>query len=199
MWYVCSEDVRIPVNHVGGREGDTVKAAVRVNGAPAAQHVGAFSAFTCEVTGLLKPTGNVLEIVADNAYDPDVPPTEGDFTVFGGVYRDVWWIEKPAVCVDPLRHVRLHPDAATGRVRAEVPVSGGPDEVQTFDFGAPELWSPESPRLYRLTVTAGTDRVTVPFGFGRSRCARTGSTSTACGGSCAASAAIRTASARAGP
>lgn len=146
-------------------DGVSVKAAVRVNGAPAAQHVGAFSAFTCEVTGLLKPTGNVLEIVADNAYDPDVPPTEGDFTVFGGVYRDVWWIEKPAVCVDPLRHVRLHPDAATGRVRAEVPVSGGPDEVQTFDFGAPELWSPESPRLYRLTVTAGTDRVTVPFGF----------------------------------
>lgn len=29
MWYVCSENVRIPVNHVGGREGDTVKAAVR--------------------------------------------------------------------------------------------------------------------------------------------------------------------------
>lgn len=29
VWYVCSENVRIPVNHVGGREGDTVKAAVR--------------------------------------------------------------------------------------------------------------------------------------------------------------------------
>ena len=26
---VCSENVRIPVNHVGGREGDTVKTAVR--------------------------------------------------------------------------------------------------------------------------------------------------------------------------
>ena len=29
VWYVCSENVRIPVNHVGGKEGDTVKAAVR--------------------------------------------------------------------------------------------------------------------------------------------------------------------------
>ena len=29
VWYVCSENVRIPVNHVGGREGDTVKTAVR--------------------------------------------------------------------------------------------------------------------------------------------------------------------------
>ena len=29
VWCVCSEKVRIPVNHVGGREGDTVKTAVR--------------------------------------------------------------------------------------------------------------------------------------------------------------------------
>ena len=29
VWCVCSENVRIPVNHVGGREGDTVKTAVR--------------------------------------------------------------------------------------------------------------------------------------------------------------------------
>ena len=29
VWCVCSENVRIPVNHVGGMEGDTVKTAVR--------------------------------------------------------------------------------------------------------------------------------------------------------------------------
>ena len=29
VWCVCSENVRIPVNHVGGREGDPVKTAVR--------------------------------------------------------------------------------------------------------------------------------------------------------------------------
>ena len=28
-WYICAGNVRIPVNHVGGSEGDTVKAAVR--------------------------------------------------------------------------------------------------------------------------------------------------------------------------
>ena len=146
-------------------DGVSIKAEVRVNGRTAARHVGAFTGFTCEVTDLLKPKGNVLEIVADNSHDPDVPPNEGDFTMYGGLYRDVWWIEKPQVCVDPLRSVRLMPDVATGVVRAEVPVSGGSDLVQTFSFGKPELWSPENPRLYRLTVTAGTDRVTVPFGF----------------------------------
>ena len=146
-------------------DGVSITAEVRVNGQLAARHEGAFSGFACEVTKFLKPTGNELEIVADNACDPDLPPNEGDFTMYGGVYRDVWWIEKPTVCVDPLRAVRLSPDAETGVVRAEVPVSGGADQVQTFAFGKPELWSPENPRLYRLTVTAGTDRVTIPFGF----------------------------------
>jgi len=146
-------------------DGVSIFAEVRVNGRTATRHVGAFTGFTCEVTAFLEPTGNVLEIVADNTYDPDVPPNEGDFTMYGGVCRDVWWIEKPTVCVDPLRTVRLTPDVRTGVVRAEVPVSGGPDEVQTVAFGKPEPWSPENPRLYRMTVTAGTDRVTIPFGF----------------------------------
>ena len=146
-------------------DGVSIVAEVRVNGRMATRHVGAFTGFSCEVTEFLGPTGNVLEIVADNTYDPDVPPNEGDFTMYGGVYRDVWWVEKPTVCVDPLRSVRLSPDVQTGVVRAEVPVSGGPDEVQVVSFGKPELWSPENPRLYWMTVTAGTDRVTIPFGF----------------------------------
>lgn len=146
-------------------DGVSIKAEVRVNGRVATRHEGAFTAFTCEITDLLQASGNSLEIVADNSYDPDVPPNEGDFTMYGGVYRDVWLINKPAVCVDPLRNVRVIPDAATGRVRAEVPVSGAADSVQDFTFVSPELWSPENPKLYTLTITAGTDRVSVPFGF----------------------------------
>lgn len=146
-------------------DGVSVKAEIRVNGKTATRHVGAFSGFSCEVTKLLKPTENKLDIIADNTYDPNVPPNEGDFTMYGGVYRDVWWIEKPMICVDPLRQVRIFPDVETGEVRAEVPVSGGSDFVQVASFGKPELWCPENPRLYRITVTAGTDRVTIPFGF----------------------------------
>lgn len=146
-------------------DGVSIKAEVRVNGKLAGRHVGAFSGFTFEVTELLKESGNELEITADNTYDPEVPPNEGDFTMYGGVYRDVWWITKPEVCIDPLRNVRVHADCETGEVRAEVPVSGGEDEVQKFSFGKPELWSPENPKLYAVTVTAGTDRATVKFGF----------------------------------
>lgn len=28
-WYICDEQIRLPINHVGGKEGDTVRAAVR--------------------------------------------------------------------------------------------------------------------------------------------------------------------------
>lgn len=39
------------------------------------------------------PTGNELEIEVDNFADPDVPPFAADFTVYGGLYRDVQLIE----------------------------------------------------------------------------------------------------------
>ena len=154
-------------------EGVSSKAEVRVNGAVAGRHAGAFTAFCFEITDLLKPVGNTLEIVADNTYDTDVPPISGDFSMFGGVYRDVWLIETPRVCISPLerggRGVALEPNAETGEVIARVSVLGGTNEVQRFDFGKPELWSPENPRLYtvkvRIRQQGCADEVEETFGF----------------------------------
>ena len=39
-------------------------------------------------TGLLQSGGNRLRVVADNSYDRNVPPISGDFSLFGGIYRD---------------------------------------------------------------------------------------------------------------
>ncbi len=76
------------------------KATVRVNGVEIGRHVGAFTAFTFEATNWMKPSGNVLEIEADNTIDPDVPPRVGDWTMFGGVYRKVELIETGRICID---------------------------------------------------------------------------------------------------
>ena len=164
--------------------GVSIKAIVRVNGAEVGRHAGAFTAFCLEITKFLKPAGNTLEVVADNRYDPDVPPIVGDFTMYGGVYRDVELIETDPVCIDPTVDggpgVRIDADGA-GRVKVAVHVSGATDarivhaicgrEYATDSFVVPNVmrWSPETPQTYELvtTVTKGTsrDRVVQVIGF----------------------------------
>ena len=162
--------------------GVSVKAILRVNGREVGRHRGAFTAFAFEVTDFLRPRGNVLEIIADNTLDEDVPPIVGDFTLYGGVYRDVALIETDPVCIDPVTDgadgVVLEPDAATGEVVAHVRVLGGTNEVQRFRFANPRLWSPETPHLYAVTVQVtqrgSADSVRIPFGFRTVRLDETG-------------------------
>ena len=149
------------------------KATVKVNGRLAGTHAGAFTAFTVEATALLKPTGNVLEVVADNRYDLDLAPLSADYTLMGGIYREVEWLETPAVCIDPVTDgadgVVLDIDTngtVVATVRVLSPGGASATEVQTFRFDSPELWSPERPKLYSVHVEiASGDAIDVPFGF----------------------------------
>lgn len=167
------------------------KATVRVNGREAGRHEGAFTAFCFDVTGLLKPEGNVLEIIADNRIDKDIPPIEADFTMFGGIYRDVWLIETDELRIDPTVDgapgVEIAADADSGEVVVSVRAKGAaawrttctvegpglsePFATESTRFALPGFrrWSPESPNVYRLTVAVAadgqSDAVTLPFGF----------------------------------
>lgn len=145
------------------------KAEVYVNGRFAGSHVGAFTAFAFEVTDLLRSSDNVLEVVADNRWDPDVAPLSADYTLFGGIYRGVEWIETPQVCIDPVTDgaCGVELDVNTnGTVKAKIRILGGPDEERVFKVENPELWSPESPKLYEreFAIESG-DSVKVRFGF----------------------------------
>lgn len=146
-------------------DGVSQRAAVRVNGRLVARHVGAFTPFKCEITRHLKPTDNWLEVDADNRFDPDVPPVNADFSLLGGLYRHVTLVETPQVCIDPTRPIRLWPDAKTGKVRAEIPVSGAPDEVREYAVENHRLWSPEEPNLYPIVIRVGEDEVVKKVGF----------------------------------
>lgn len=155
-------------------DGASQVAVVRVNGREIGRHCGAFTGFTFEITEALKRDGtDVLEIDVDNHYHPDIPPIHADFSLFGGLYRDVWLIETDAVCIDPTVDgacgVRVVPDAKTGEVTAHVRVSGGTNEVRRLYYRDFELWTPENPRLYTLNVRldqgGSRDEVSVRFGF----------------------------------
>ena len=150
-------------------DGVSRMAEVYVNGQFAGRHAGAFTAFAFEVTRLLHPSNNVMDVVVDNRWNPEVAPLSADYTLFGGIYRDVEWIETPQICIDPVTDgaCGVEVDAkADGSVHARIRVLGGPDEERDFRIEKPELWSPENPKLYEETFRiASGDEVKVRFGF----------------------------------
>ena len=83
-------------------EGVSQDATVWLNGKRLGRRQGAFTAFCFELTHLLKPHGNELRVEVTNALDPMIAPLEGDFTIFGGIYRPVSLQVLPATCFTPL-------------------------------------------------------------------------------------------------
>ncbi len=71
-------------------------AEVYVNGTRAALHEGGYTAFNVDITPYVRAGENRIAVRADNTLD-DTPTLSGDFTMFGGIYRDVWLVTTPEV------------------------------------------------------------------------------------------------------
>ena len=67
-------------------------ATVYCNGRELGTHKGGFSTFRYDLTPTMKAQGNVLTVVVSNAVS-DIYPQTADFTFYGGLYRDVNFIE----------------------------------------------------------------------------------------------------------
>lgn len=155
-------------------DGASRRATVRINGQVAGSHLGAYTAFCVEATDFLKPTGNVLEVDVDNFWDIDCAPLSADYTLQGGIYREVDWIETPSVCIDPVadgaRGVAVYPET-NGTVKVFVRVNAAREvasstELQTYHIPNPELWTPENPKLYPLHIEIPSgDAIDLRIGF----------------------------------
>jgi beta-galactosidase len=75
---------------------------VYVNGTQVGTHRGNFGAFCFDVSTEMRPgQDNLVAVRVDNAHNPDIPPLRGDFTIFGGLYRDVHLLVLNPVSIDP--------------------------------------------------------------------------------------------------
>ncbi len=102
-------------------------ATVYCNGRELGTHKGGFSTFRYELTPAMKAEGNVLTVAVTNGVS-DIYPQTADFTFYGGLYRDVNFIEVNDIHFDLLKDgtsgvfVTAH---CTGKTRLDLfPVNG---------------------------------------------------------------------------
>lgn len=158
---------------------------VFLNGEYVGMHRGGSTPAYWNITELLKPTNRIL-IAVDSTRRPEQVPTENtDWFNYGGVYRDIALIRVPKLHIQNFR-IALVPDGTFHHITAKVALSQPVTETAVLSIpelniqqsialengvgevtldAAPELWTPESPKLYDVEVTCGEDAVHDRVGF----------------------------------
>jgi len=78
-------------------------ANVWINGSYLGEHQGGFAAFVFDVTPYVNIGGdNVIAVEVNNSFSPNLPPLNADFTMWGGIYRDVHLLVTDPVQISPL-------------------------------------------------------------------------------------------------
>ncbi len=177
--------------HIGAAN---YKSFVWVNQMRICDHEGGFTPFDCEVTSALKPGSNFVVIAVDSTREVDAIPSVGiDWFNYGGLTRDVSLVSVPERFIDDYDihlkrettfslpnaktlagYVHVVGAAAGTSITLRIPEAGVDVSLLTNAEGnAPfevkakklDLWSPQDPRLYRVELTAGLDKLSDDIGF----------------------------------
>ncbi len=159
-----------------------------LNGESLCEHEGGFTPFNCDASKLLKSGANFI-VIAVNAtrHTDDVPAAVTDWWNYGGITRDVMLVEMPHTFVEDYfvqlergsmsrisGWVRVANASAPLKITVRIPelniskdVTTGADGVApiAFDAHGLQLWSPETPRLYRIEIASEGDHVSDEIGF----------------------------------
>jgi beta-glucuronidase len=164
------------------------EAVVYLNGEKLGRHEGGFTPFDFEVTNLVRGRDNFLVVKVDNKRRRDAVPTlNTDWWNYGGLTRPVALVEVPDTFVrdyfvqlrkgsreEVAGWVKLDGAASANQtVTVEIPEAGLRQTFRTDADGLAalslkarlDLWSPESPKLYNVRVSAGADAVEERVGF----------------------------------
>jgi beta-glucuronidase len=163
------------------------RATVYLNGEKLGEHEGGFTPFNFEATSLLKDGDNDLIVEVDNTRRADgVPALKFDWWNYGGITRDVSLVEVPAAFIQDysvqlgrglpneiVGWVQLNGAQGPQKIALEIPEAGvretltsDPAGRATFRVAAKlELWSPEHPKLYDVSLASGADKIRDQIGF----------------------------------
>ncbi|HTM99525.1 MAG TPA: glycoside hydrolase family 2 TIM barrel-domain containing protein [Pedobacter sp.] len=81
-------------------EGANQETAVYLNGVKVGEHIGGYTAFTILLKNAKFNGTDQIDVKVDNRYNENIAPLTGDFTFFGGIYRNV-----SLIVVEPIHFV----------------------------------------------------------------------------------------------
>lgn len=187
IWYKKSFDInldagKIAILYFGAVNYD---ATVYLNGKKLGSHAGGFTPFNFKVPpGILRPIGNELIVKVNNRrYKDEIPTLNTDWWNYGGITRGV------SLLILPDQHIRDYSfelarpfakgeskiidgwvrfnsqiddhvtiEIAELKFKKKIPVVG--DSVHfSLKLSNAKLWSPESPKLYNVSIRTSTDGI----------------------------------------
>ena len=162
-------------------------AHVYVNGKHAGHHVGGFTPFNYDVTDLLKEGDNFVVVKVDNKRRAENVPTQiFDWWNYGGITRDVMLIDLEPTYIENYSlqlaklegrllsfSVNLNKAEAGRKVTLSIPelkvkktVVTGEDGTASISMKAkPQLWSPKTPKLYKVQLEMDGVTIDDEIGF----------------------------------
>lgn len=148
-------------------------------------HKGGSTPFYFDITDFLEHSNRIIIQADSTRRNEQVPPSVTDWFNYGGIYRDIEIIRVPKVHIKNFG-IALVPGSGFKKIRAEVMLSEKVDSTASLEIdelgvkvdvpikdgggeiifeAAPELWSPENPKLYDVTLTCEKDSVKDRVGF----------------------------------
>jgi hypothetical protein len=157
-------------------------AEVSVNGRQLARHEGGYLPFAMDITSALQPGENTLSVAAEDTLSRAYPygkqsPKPGGmwYTPVSGIWQSVWMEAVPPRAVSALKitpslsGITLAVETDAPSYTVTIPLRDGvfrrtyTGKIVEIDLAAegetPQLWTPDTPYLYPLTVETETDRV----------------------------------------
>ena len=170
------------------------EAIVYVNGKKAGRHEGGFTPFCFDVTDVVKEGKNFVIVKIDNKRHQDNVPTRiFDWWNYGGITRDVMLVSVPETYVEDYSlqldktingkkrtlnfSLKLNQPVAGQEITVSIPelkikqkfVTDAKGEILNSQFSIlnskPQLWSPETPKLYQVEITTDNEKIADEIGF----------------------------------
>jgi beta-glucuronidase len=164
------------------------EAHVYLNGKKLGMHKGGFTPFQFDITGNVKKGENTLIVKADNSRKQDeIPTINTDWWNYGGITRDVFVAELPQTYITDYKlqlaktnaslingFVQLSSGKINEKILVLIPEANIRTTINTdasgkatinIDARQLNLWSPQNPKLYNVSLIHNSDTINDKIGF----------------------------------